>query len=167
MERKVLLSMACLAILALLGCGRAADKTNTAANNKNAPVAAATPAQNKEPAKPAMKASDITPDKAVAVKDLTDAVAASPDGWTGKQVAVTGYVASTSESGPKNMLLSLQPNKEDTTSGGVTCLVQGTYDEVSEKVFDKTLEVKGTIKHIQGSDAKPKMVSLEPCEVKK
>ena len=163
MRRIVLLAVISICIFAMMGCGAATEKANTVAN-KNA---AAPPAQNTQAPKTALKPGDVTPDKAVTVKELVDAVAASSDGWTGKQVSVTAYVSATSESGPKNLLLTLKNDKADTSNQSMSCLVQGTYDEVSEKVFDKTLEVKGTIKFIQGANAESKTVNLEPCEVKK
>jgi len=161
--RIVLLTVISIWMFALMNCGAAPEKTNTVVN-KNA---AAPPAQNTQAPKTALKPGDITPDKAVTVKELVDAVAASPDGWTGKQVTVTAYVSATSESGPKNLLLTLMNDKGDKSEQSMSCLVQGSYDEVNDKVFDKTVEVKGTIKHIQGADAASKRVGLEPCEVKK
>ena len=163
MNRTVLLATISMLVCTLIGCTTGAERSNTG-ENKNAAVPTA---QNKEVPKTSLKPGDISPDKAVSVNDLVQAVAASSDGWTGKQVSVTAYVSATSESGPKNLLLTLKNDKADTSKKSMSCLVQGSYDEVSEGVFDKTVVVKGTIKHIQGADAESKSVNLEPCEIKK
>lgn len=163
MKRIFLLAAISTLVCSFIGCKTGPERSNTG-ENKNA---GGPTAQTKDAPKTALKPGDITPEKAVTVRDLVDAVGASPDGWTGKQVTVTAYVSATSESGPKNLLLTLKNDKADTSKKDMSCLVQGSYDEVSGKVFDKTVEVKGTIKHIQGADAESKLVSLEPCEVKK
>lgn len=165
MKRLVIFTAISISIAGLMGCAGTAERSNTGENKNTAAVA--TTAENKNvAAKTALKPADINADKAVTVKDLVDAINASPDGWTGKQVTVTAYVSATSESGPKNTLLTLTNDRADTGIKG-SCNVQGSYDEVSEKVFDKTVEVKGTIRHIQGADAETRRVGLEPCEVKK
>jgi len=144
------LAIASFGIFALAGCGKTTEKTNIATT------------KNEEPAKNILKPGDVSPDKAVKVIELVDSVAADKDAWKGKEVAVTGYVSGTSGSG-NHQLLTLTNDQTATNRKNISCAFQGGKPD---EVFSKTIEVKGKISYVS-TDGEVKMVSLEPCELKK
>jgi hypothetical protein len=157
-----LLAITSFGIFALAGCGKTTEKTNTATTQNTAEEANTAAAKNGEPAKNILKPGDVSPDKAVKVIELVDSVAADKDAWKGKEVAVTGYVSGTSGSG-NHQLLTLTNDQTATNRKNISCAFQGGKPD---EVFSKTIEVKGKISYVS-TDGEVKMVSLEPCELKK
>lgn len=151
----ILLAAVSFGIFVLAGCGGAAGNTNKAAAPNTAPAKPA------EPAKSVLKAADASPDKPVKVSELVDGVAADKDGFKGKEVAVTGYVSGTSGTAP-HLLLTIFDEATATNKKNVACAFTGKDDEV----FGKTVTVKGKIIS-SSTDGETKMVSLDPCELKK
>jgi hypothetical protein len=156
-----LLAIASFGIFALAGCGKTTENTNTAATQNTAEKTNTATTKNEEPAKNILKPGDVSTDKAVKVSELVDSVAADKDAWKGKEVAVTGYVSGTSGSG-NHQLLTLTDGQTATNRKNISCAFQGKSDEV----FSKTIEVRGKISFVS-TDGEVKMVSLEPCELKK
>ncbi len=151
----LLLAIAAFGIFAFAGCGNTTEKTNNAVAKNTAAV------KTDEPAKTVLKPGDAGPDKAVKVSELVDGVAADKDAWKGKEVAVNGYVSGTSGSGT-HQLLTMTDEQTSTNKKNISCAFQGKSDEV----FSKTIQVKGKISYVS-TDGEVKMVSLDPCELKK
>jgi len=141
-------------------CGsKTSDAVNTNAPANTTANTAAT--KNAEPAKSILKPGDVSPDKAVKVIELVDSVAADKDAWKGKEVAVTGYVSGTSNSG-NHQLVTLLNEQTATNAKEITCAFQG---DKPDGIFTKTVEVKGKISSV--STGEVTMVNLDPCELKK
>lgn len=163
-----LVTIASFGIFALAGCGaKTAENmntavTNTAANQNTTGKANTAPTKTEEPAARMLKPADVSPDKAVKVIELVDSIAADKEGWKGKEIAVTGFVNSTSSSG-KSQLVTLTNDKAATQSKSVSCAFDGT---MPDGVSFQTVEIKGKIRDMQMSD-QSKSVYLGPCEVKK
>ena len=160
----ILLAIASIGIFGLAGCGNTAGTANYAANsNTAAKTNSNTAASPKTDASAAtvMKVDEVTPDKTVKVSDLIASVAASKDGWKGKEVTVSGYVSATSGSG-KQQLLTIINDKDASIKVDVSCAYAGD----AAAVFSKPVEVKGKISVIN-TDGEYKSVNLEPCDLKK
>lgn len=156
-----LLATVSFGIFVLAGCGGAAGNTNKATNTNTAGKANTAVTKTDEPAKSVLKAADASPDKPVKVSELVDGVAADKDGFKGKEVAVTGYVSGTSGTAP-HLLLTIFDEATATNKKNVACTFTGKDDEV----FGKTVTVKGKISS-SSTDGETKMVTLDPCELKK
>ena len=104
----------------------------------------------------------------VKVNELVNKAVAYKDAWMGKEVAVTGYVMMTSgaegQSGYNLSLVTDKDSRNSETGNSVSCTVQPGVPK--EEVVLKTVEVKGKIKRVDGT-GKWKMVTLDPCELKK
>ena len=162
----ILAAIASFGIFALAGCGTTTENTNTAVTNtatngNTAGKANTAPTKNEEPSK-ILKPDDVSPDQAVKVIELVDSIAADKEGWKGKEIVVTGFVNSTSSSGPQQ-LVTLTNDKAATQSKVVNCSFQG---KMPDGVAFQTVEIKGKIRDTR-TDGESKTIDLEPCEVKK
>lgn len=155
----LLLAMGSFGIFA--GCGMSANTNSAPAQNTVAKTNTAAAPKTDAPAASTLKPGDVSPDKPVKVIELVDSVAASKDGWKGKDVAVTGYVSGTSGSGD-HLLLTLT-NDQTSNSKIISCAAKGVK---ADEVFSKTIDVKGKISSIN-TDGEVKTINLEPCELKK
>jgi hypothetical protein len=147
MKKLMLLTVISLGVFALISCGNTAEKTNTGAGT-------------------AEKANPGT--VAVKVDELVNSAIADKDAWMGKEAAVTGYVMMTSgaegQAGYTMSLVKDKDSRNSETGNSVNCTVQPGVPK--DEVVLKTVEVKGTIKRVDGG-GKWKVVLLEPCELKK
>lgn len=162
-----LVTITSFGIFALAGCGKTSENTNTAvtntvANGNSAGKANTATTKSEEPAAKMLKPPDVSPDQAVKVIELVDSIAADKEGWKGKEIVVTGFVNSTSSSGPQQ-LVTLTNDKAATQSKTVSCSFQG---KMPDGVAFQTVEIKGKIRDIR-TDGESKSIYLEPCELKK
>jgi hypothetical protein len=143
MKKIILLTVISLGIFAFAGCGSTAEKGNTTEKANTGAVA-------------------------VKVDELVNSAIADKDAWMGKEVAVTGYVMMTSnaegQSGYNMSLVKDKDSRNSETGNSVSCTVQAGVPK--DEVVLKTVEVKGKIKRVDGT-GNWKMVTLDPCELKK
>lgn len=158
-----LVTIASFGIFALAGCGaKTSENTNTAATPNTVGKANTAATKTEEPAARMLKPDDVSADKAVKVIELVDSIAADKDAWKGKEVAVTGFVNSTSSSGDQQ-LVTLTNDKAATQSKTVSCSFKG---KLPDGVAFQTVEIKGKIRDTQ-MGGESRSVYLEPCELKK
>jgi uncharacterized membrane protein YcgQ (UPF0703/DUF1980 family) len=162
MKNIILITVISLVIFALAGCGKTSENTNTATTQNTSGKANTAPTKSEEPAAKMLKPADVSPDQAVKVIELVDSIAADKEGWKGKEIVVTGFVNSTSSSGPQQ-LVTLTNDKAATQSKVVNCIFQG---KMPDGVAFQTVEIKGKIRDTR-TDSESKTIDLEPCEVKK
>ncbi len=106
-------------------------------------------------------------EKVFKVGELVDKVTADKDGWTGKEVIVSGFVSYTSGSdGANGYVLNMVDHRNDESERHVTCKVP--QRDLPEGIKGKTIKVKGKIGlvHTQ-SYLNLKNVTLDSCEIKK
>ena len=167
MKKIILLAITSFGIIALAGCGKTSENTNTAvtntaANGNTAGKANTATTKTEEPAKNVLKPSDVSPDKVFKVHELLDSVGTNGDAWKDKEVTVTGF-AGDPESGDPSVLLRSDPNKVDGRVVG--CALQGAK---AADVVGKTIQVKGKIKKASNLNGNVLIgMQLDPCEVKK
>ncbi|HMS41541.1 MAG TPA: hypothetical protein PKE69_15015 [Pyrinomonadaceae bacterium] len=108
----------------------------------------------------------ITGEKVFTVSELVDKAVADKDGWSGKEVTVSGYVQIASGSdGLNGYSLNLNSHRNDESERHVTCKVsQGT---LPKDIETKTIEVKGKIGAIHTQNyLNMRKVTLESCVIK-
>lgn len=155
MMKNLFLIIITLGIFALVGCGDKAENKPAIANNSSAK-------KTEETAKNLLKPGDVSPDKAVAVKDLAESVKADKPAWNGKEVAVKGYVMATSGTGGDfGYSLTLKNEKTaDSSDDLISCKV--AKGDLPKGLLSKTAEVKGTIKEMTDKGV---IARLDPCEI--